>query len=133
MYHPNPYRPKLCFLSKPSETHRMPSFSMFYHMIENKTGGFNLLQILGVRALNRGCHKGSKGWGEDNFSPALTPMAPALFLFTGLPHECLCKEGIQLLLRFKRHCLGLCHCLWSRGEESPLQCKGPGFDPWLGK
>ena len=34
--------------------------AMFYHMKENKTGGFNLLQILGVRPLNRGCHKGYK-------------------------------------------------------------------------
>lgn len=56
-----PYCPKLCFLVKPGETHRIYSVLLFHYIIENKTAGFNLLQILGVRPLSRGCHKGCKG------------------------------------------------------------------------
>ena len=85
LHHPNPYRPKLCFLSEPSETHRMPSASLSYHTIENKTGGFNLLQILGVRPLNRGCHKGCAGL----------------------------RRQLALLPRLPRHQLCVCFIYWA--------------------
>ena len=132
MYHPNPYRPKLCFLSKPSETHRMPSFSMFYHMIENKIGGFNLLQILGVRPLNRGCHKGCKGVRRRQLlsCPDSHGTSSVFVLFIGLSHECLCKDGIQLLHKFKRHCLGLPR--WSGVKNPPSNVKDLGSIPGWG-